>query len=482
VSGEEAKNYPLKLLDDRELEDISDDRLNRKLFVDIIKEVILTETNINTIGILGDWGQGKTSVMKFIQNQLKAEPEKKVISVWFDSWKYEKEESLFIPLLATIYKEVSKTWDSSLRKTYETLIKDAFVITKALTGFALSVLTQGRMDIEKLEQYEKQYLEKGKNLITTIDQYTSVIESLTTGFEEFIKKVCEKQKAEKLVIFIDDLDRCLPERVVDFLEKLKVFFKAKNCIYVLAIDPKVIIQAIKQKYPSIRDEDCFEYINKIINLPLKLPEVQGQFYDKFLEHIESQGINLELDRNRIQGCIVNARLHNPRKLKKALNNYIFIKWLRDRKVLGERKDIEEVDNNQLCIFCFWYEFFRKELQYFLDNRDAYRAICFLFARDVFGNYGQIVRNVRRLQFVSAINSGAGSVFIESDRDINGRMLKEEEKRHFRREAPCDNQLKDILLNEPLMYLIEYSKIDTVDKLTRLIELTLVMQTPFDEAK
>ena len=76
----------------------------------------------------------------------------------------------------------------------------------------------------------------------------SAISDLKTEFEKCIKLSLEKQKYERIVFFIDDLDRLEPRKAVELLEVMKLFFDVENCIFVLAIDYDVVVKGVADKY------------------------------------------------------------------------------------------------------------------------------------------------------------------------------------------------------------------------------------------
>lgn len=92
-------------------------------------------------------------------------------------------------------------------------------------------------------------------------------------------------KVDNVVIIVDDLDRCTPERIIDTLEAIKLFLSVPHTIFVIAADENVIQYAIKKKYPLVEGmnvELSTEYIEKIIQLPIYIPELSSKDIENYL--------------------------------------------------------------------------------------------------------------------------------------------------------------------------------------------------------
>ena len=81
----------------------------------------------------------------------------------------------------------------------------------------------------------------------------------------------QETKNLKLVIFIDDLDRCTPEKALELLESIKTFFDIEGIIYVIGMDPKSIDSIISVKYGKESKINGLEYLQKIVQLPFSIP-------------------------------------------------------------------------------------------------------------------------------------------------------------------------------------------------------------------
>ena len=116
----------------------------------------------------------------------------------------------------------------------------------------------------------------------TVDD--SVVNNIRNFRNEF-EKTLESEEINRVVVLIDDLDRCQPERIIETLEAIKLFLSVKKTTFIIAADENVIQYAIKKKYPNI---DGFnieldkEYIEKMIQVPIQIPELSTKDVQNYL--------------------------------------------------------------------------------------------------------------------------------------------------------------------------------------------------------
>ena len=103
-------------------------------------------------------------------------------------------------------------------------------------------------------------------------------------------------KGERLVVFVDDLDRCLPEKAIEVLEAIKLFLDVKGCIFLLGLDQEVVTRGIKVKYRDFAVDEGAEsqkkiqidgaaYLEKIIQLPFRLPKIEPRAMQPFVSQL-----------------------------------------------------------------------------------------------------------------------------------------------------------------------------------------------------
>lgn len=203
------------------------------------------------IGIFGGWGSGKTTLMQAISSSL--DPEK-TISVDFSAWRYEKEDHLIVPLLDVI-REALVNWAKShpirgaaARETAATIGK---VITSLLAGISFKIGVPGALDLSldanKALAKAQDFDEETAAAEVPRSFYHASFQALSEAFTKFAQTNVDG----RIVIFVDDLDRCLPEGALEVLESMKLFFDLPGFVFVVGLDQAVVEWSIETKYGSI---------------------------------------------------------------------------------------------------------------------------------------------------------------------------------------------------------------------------------------
>ena len=237
------------------------DNLNRQALIERKAEQIIKCTPPQCFGIHGGWGAGKTSFLQQLRyhldgqhNHTKKQPksnikpnacDKEVITIWFDAWRYQHEASPVIALLHEIRRQFS-TWAKFKGKaaklgevTVRSLLNSFSDITKQL---GIETFGFKAKDIQKTgEEYEKQHLETRLGTDT-------VQHFLQQAIDTLLKALLPRgAKKPKLVIFIDDLDRCNSAAAYKLLEGLKVYLDINNCVFIIGMNQAAVIDAIAKE-------------------------------------------------------------------------------------------------------------------------------------------------------------------------------------------------------------------------------------------
>jgi hypothetical protein len=325
------------------------------------------------IGIYGRWGTGKTTFMRLLEEAVKAcmqdrlgkkksEAEKYIIPVWFNPWRYAKEEHLIIPFLKTIQQEINTYAEQNkefLNKIYGKLTEFAKGIDDLADAFAFGVkqefkfnglgLTLG-MNIdnskifERLEDLEARRREEAKTLA---DRLSSMYYGIVRNLKEQLK-----QKPFRIIVFIDDLDRCLPQKAVGLLEAVKLFLDLHGYLFVIGVDKEIVKQGIAEYYKHLDQESGEEkskhtpddYLDKMIQLPLDLPHIAP---DKRKEYIKTL---LNNDTYGERADIIDRVIgDNPRSLKRFINLLAFTTNLAENLKQKIKENSKEKEDNQEVI-------------------------------------------------------------------------------------------------------------------------------------
>jgi predicted KAP-like P-loop ATPase len=290
--------------------------LNFELYAKELGKIAVKATTSDegafTVGIFGSWGSGKTTLMRCIERKLQNfitefTPEEfelhlldrnfeatKFKTIWFNPWKYDDTHGIRNALIQTILREMAENSQGMVKENCNNLAtrynvsERILYVGEHLAGVALQSQMWGinpieiikglTKSVERISENPEQNEVNNLNLDT--DPYL-FINSFEAQFREVVKEYVGENG--RLVIFIDDLDRCLPENALTVLESLKLYLDNANCVFFIGLDKRVIEQAVKQRYKDLNVTGK-EYIEKMIQLNFFLPEKNSNQVTKVLQH------------------------------------------------------------------------------------------------------------------------------------------------------------------------------------------------------
>jgi hypothetical protein len=258
-----------------------------------------------SIGVHGDWGAGKSSILAMVEDELSGQKDG-IECIRFNGWKHQGFEDAKIALMSGIISELAEKRKPSeetkdiLKKLWKNInwlsvAKTAgSVAFSAATGIPPIGLLSNLMDNLKGSVTDK---EKVTTAIESVGQYLTDAKlfednSLAKEFSEFQKsfeELLEESKVKKLVVLIDDLDRCLPKVTIETLEAVRLFMFSKSTAFVIAADEAMIEYAVRNHFPDLPDDGDiragFEYskryLEKLIQVPFCIPalgEIESGMY------------------------------------------------------------------------------------------------------------------------------------------------------------------------------------------------------------
>lgn len=267
------------------------------------------------IGIYGRWGAGKTTLMETVRSALEKNDYKDknlyrdCKTVWFQAWKYSKEEEILAALIQEIFKTMKQSgFFENCKAQIEELIEKMNVakvvgkITKLTTGIDIA-------DIFTEPEYKKK--------IGFYDTFQDFFDRLLWTYLKWRPQVSQTEQVDEsenvLVIFIDDLDRCPKNKIVQVLETIKLFMDKKGCIFVIGAANEIIEKALEDTY----GKDAGKFMDKIVQVTFNLPRIPARDFESFVEKNIPQRLKHILPHLPL---IMPAMQNNPRQLKRFLNN------------------------------------------------------------------------------------------------------------------------------------------------------------------
>jgi predicted KAP-like P-loop ATPase len=248
-----------------------------------------------SLGIFGAWGTGKSSTLKFVKTELLRTPDKYLI-IEFDAWLYQDYDDARAALMAVIAKALVDASPPGLvekaRSLYHRVNKlRALGLAAeggaALLGFPTFGLIARGLDAAKdvfagtvdekgvaaLKGAGKDIGEKATGLIDKAEK-RSPPEEITAFRAEFKEVLSGIDKT--LVVFIDNLDRCLPPNAIHTLEAIRLFLFMPKTAFVIAADEDMIRHAVAVQFNSPSTRLITDYLDKLIQIPVKVPRVGVQ--------------------------------------------------------------------------------------------------------------------------------------------------------------------------------------------------------------
>jgi hypothetical protein len=344
------------------------------------------------VGVFGKWGSGKTSILRYCMARLggeliitssrtSKEPYNELLgkdlelekwnalrkkkndvnisfmrSIWFNPWQYQNEPNPLVPLLYEIRSQMSD-W---LKYSYSEKIYTNISVSSVESGIELiSRLIEGATKIglgssfgvgkliDRIRNKSEQYEEEHFGGLTDSQRFSLL-------FEKAVQKLLGGDKIDKnmsrLVIFIDDLDRCEDEHILHLLEALKLYLNSRYCVFVLGLDPTAVERALKRSHSDKTFIEIREYLEKLFQGIIHVPTCQD--YEPFIKRqMKERELNEKIKtvyKEGIAALIASIIEPNPRKVKNFLNAFqAFRSSLHD-----DIKNRQEFDDAHLVLILY----------------------------------------------------------------------------------------------------------------------------------
>lgn len=257
----------ITLASDSPIFDPALDKFSRWPFAQRIAQTIVNRKDPSSliIGIYGSWGDGKTTVLNFIENELIQHPE--IVCIKFNPWRFSDETRMLLGFYNNVANALGKSITTDKEKIGEFINKYGQPLAAIFdrTDFAESV----------------------SKLLSTVE-----IEEVKSRVNNFLSS-----EGKRVVILIDDIDRLDKNEIQSLFRLVKLNADFVNTAYILAFDDEMVAAAIQEKYSTTGSESGRGFLEKIIQVPLDLPAIPTltlrEFcFSKVNQALEETGINL----------------------------------------------------------------------------------------------------------------------------------------------------------------------------------------------
>lgn len=271
----------------------AEDLLGYRFHAKLLKDIVLDDNMLPTsIGIFGNWGYGKSSLMLLMQKEVdneiakqkEAGKEWRVLQVRFNGWQYENYESTKYSLIQVLLDSV---------ESYLSANKDFFEkldgLLRRINLLKVGVLLFKKYAWSQIPSEIKEQLPSNEELkacidVDNINKFRAEFENdrtslFVTSFRKLFESIIKDAQFKSVIVYIDDLDRCSGERMIDCIEAIKLFLNVEHTAFVLGADERMVELAIKEHYPvqdrnkSVIYSPFSDYLEKLIQIPYRLPKL-----------------------------------------------------------------------------------------------------------------------------------------------------------------------------------------------------------------
>ena len=313
-----------------------------QLAIDVLKS---NEMLPVSIGIFGNWGAGKSSLLKLIEAEIDKD-EQKWLVVNFDAWLYQSYDDVRISLLEKIAKildAAAKDDAGLIVKTKKLLIRvDAIrtlgviaeagalvagIPTGGLLSKAFATFSDLRDGVDDEEEYSEA-VDKAKELKKTAGGLIKPekkkspahqIDAFRKEYEEILIQI-----KKPLVVIIDNLDRCLPQNAIHTLEAIRQFLFLKNTAFIIAADEEMIRTSVSDFFKGASDRHRIDYLDKLIQIPIRVPkagvrEIRSYLYMLFAVETSVNDENLSRLRAGLEKSLQESWKTSPITRQEAIH-------------------------------------------------------------------------------------------------------------------------------------------------------------------
>ncbi len=369
---------------DRPLDSIEHESLGFKDYAHVLSDFIRSCETPLTIGIQGDWGIGKTSLLNMVAEDLTPEDgrARQYPVVYLNTWQYAQfnsEEMLGAVILRGLIEEIKTVFHDrrkhivdGAKKLFSGLVSAADQLAKNRYGVSVRAAADAASN-------------DGIDLGVT--NSAALVRDYKSKFEQLVDELIEEDWC-KLVVMIDDLDRLRPERALELLEVMKNFLDVPNCVFVLAVDYAVIQRGVRAKFGTeTQARHGKSFFDKIIQIPFNMPvssyhvdryilslmgwqydphrreyikAYTGEDADKFFLRIRNTSLKTE-DADYFSNMTQLTVGNNPRSIKRAVNYANLLRMVVKRTRSGSghtwKLDDAKITYALACMQLAWPELF-----------------------------------------------------------------------------------------------------------------------------
>jgi hypothetical protein len=257
---------------------------------DAVAKGILTSPPRLTLAVYGDWGTGKTTLMRAVDTRIRHE---ECAVAWFDMWEHKDEPEIAPFLLYAIAAALPTNSE----------------IARVLRGFGRAALASAKVNAGQISF-------SGSDFLKELDQLWERPRLARDTLSEHVDRWRDSSD-RRIVVIIDNLDRCLPEQAVRLLEQTSSLFDFDGMIFVLAAQKEWLATAVERTYKLDPGEGEL-YLEKIVQVEFRVPGFEEPGVVQWIQQaLTDDHLTMTPEEARL---VAETALWNPRRIKRLLNN------------------------------------------------------------------------------------------------------------------------------------------------------------------
>jgi|GEM_PF-2994384 len=259
-----------------------------------------------TLAIDADWGMGKSSLMRQLHTALDAGPD--VSSVWFNAWTAGRAD-----MLEGLIKTVLLSLDRNvIRRAVRSLSRRTQLLSAARVGLMVAASYFGLGGV--VDQIWKVLATDAKSR----NEIKGVLRDTLKGWTE---RSSQPGGQHLLVVFVDDLDRCSSDRIIEVCEAIKLYLDVPGVVFVVSCDQSMLLQAIGD---SNRGDTAraLKYLEKIIQINYRIPAPSSDRVQGLVDGYLARSGTDEFFDDTMKKLISDRSGRNPRRIKRLINSFV----------------------------------------------------------------------------------------------------------------------------------------------------------------
>lgn len=331
----------------------SEDLLNRKQIAENLLQILKNNNDIRVLAIDSRWGTGKTTFVKMWSQLISENYKEENETMYFNAWENDFVNEPIVSLLSELEKQMNEK-NSHIKNIFEKGKDKVKPFVQIGGKIGLKYLTKGVLDNVTWNDLTEEGVQELSNKIG--DLIFKEVETAKKSRKALKEDLINFQKNinKKVIVFVDELDRCRPTYAIELLETIKHIFDIDNFIFVVSLDKEQLSQSIKTIYGQGMDSEG--YLKRFFDLEYNLPlntnlknyiSVQNTKINNYNEN------NIKYFKRFIEE-IFNSENYSLRDVNKAFN---YIKILLPMIVEFDKKNEEKYYESYLIIVSYIYAYF-----------------------------------------------------------------------------------------------------------------------------